>query len=229
MTACRSAPAGLPRGARTCRARRSRSAWPAAGSPRPARRSRRRRGPRSARRAATSKMIVSPSRTAAIGPPRARLGRHVARHEAVRGAREAAVGEQGDRRRRGPRPRARRSRASISRMPGPPAGPSLRITTTSPGLDPARVTAAKRPPRARTRAPGRVCSMRSWPASFTTQPSGARLPRRMAKPPFGLIACERAAPRPGPRSPRPRSASSPIVRPVTVIASSWSSPASSAA
>ena len=24
--------------------------------------------------------------------------------------------------------------ASISRMPGPPAGPSLRITTTSPGL-----------------------------------------------------------------------------------------------
>ena len=44
----------------------------------------------------TSSTIVSPSRTAAIGPPRARLGRDVADHQAVRRAGEAAVGDQRD-------------------------------------------------------------------------------------------------------------------------------------
>ena len=48
------------------------------------------------RRLSTSIVIVSPSRTAAIGPPCDRLGRDVAGHEAARGAGEAAVGEQRD-------------------------------------------------------------------------------------------------------------------------------------
>ena len=41
-------------------------------------------------------MILSPSRTAAIGPPRDRLGRDVPGHQAVGRAGEAAVGEQRD-------------------------------------------------------------------------------------------------------------------------------------
>ena len=85
------------------------------------------------RRASTSIVISSPSRTAAIGPPRTAFGRDVAGHEAVRGAGEAAVGEQRDVS-PSPSPTIAAVTASISRMPGPPAGPSLRITTTSPAL-----------------------------------------------------------------------------------------------
>ena len=40
---------------------------------------------------------MSPSRTAAIGPPTNASGRDVAGHQAARGAAEAAVGEQRDR------------------------------------------------------------------------------------------------------------------------------------
>ena len=58
---------------------------------------------------------------------------------------------------------------------------------------------------------------RSWPASLTTQPSGARLPRRIARPPRGLDRVRPAGARPpGPRSRPPRAACSPMVRPVTV-------------
>ena len=75
--------------------------------------------------------------------------------------------------------------ASISRMPGPPAGPSLRMTTTSPAsIAPAFTAANASSSHSNTRA-GPLCSRRPWPASFTTQPSGARLPRRIAKPPLG--------------------------------------------
>ena len=77
--------------------------------------------------------------------------------------------------------------ASISRMPGPPAGPSLRMTTTSPALICPAVTAAiAASSPSKTRA-GPLWWTRSWPESFTTQPSGARLPRRIARPPVGLI------------------------------------------
>ena len=100
-----------------------------------ARRSPRRRASTSRRRLSTSMVIVSPSWTAAIGPPRDGLGGDVAGHEAVGGAREAPVGEQRDRPRPAPRPTIAAVTASISRMPGPPAGPSLRMTTTSPALD----------------------------------------------------------------------------------------------
>src|SRR3954469_10399250 len=94
-------------------------------------------------------------------------------------------------------------------MPGPPEGPSLRITTTSPGLMPCCSTTAKHSSsEAKTRA-GPVCFRRSSPATLTTQPSGARLPRRMTRPPVGLsgfesgrttswpgVSCDAAAPLP---------------------------------
>ena len=87
------------------------------------------------RRASTSIVISSPSRERADRPAADRLGRDVRGHEAVRGAGEAPVGDQRDAL---PQPLAltiAAVTASISRMPGPPAGPSLRITTTSPALD----------------------------------------------------------------------------------------------
>ena len=71
--------------------------------------------------------------------------------------------------------------------------------------------------------------MRSWPESFTTQPSGARLPRRIAKPPFGLIASDTGRITSWPSVSSALSAISPSVCPVTVMASSWSRPASLAA
>ena len=76
--------------------------------------------------------------------------------------------------------------ASISRMPGPPAGPSLRMTTTSPGSIFPCVTAAIASSSSSNTRAGPAWWTRSWPESFTTQPSGARLPRRMAMPPVGL-------------------------------------------
>ena len=72
-------------------------------------------------------------------------------------------------------------------MPGPPAGPSLRMTTTSPAsISPAVTAAIASSSPSKTRA-GPSWWRRSWPASLTTQPSGARLPRRIARPPVGLI------------------------------------------
>ncbi len=75
---------------------------------------------------------------------------------------------------------------SISRIPGPPAGPSPRITTTSPSpISFASTAAIAASSPSNTRA-GPVCRRRSWPASLTTHPSGATLPRRIAKPPVGF-------------------------------------------
>ena len=76
--------------------------------------------------------------------------------------------------------------ASISRMPGPPDGPSLRITTTSFAWICCASTAANASSSDSNTRAGPLCSSRPWPDSFTTQPSGARLPRRIARPPFGL-------------------------------------------
>ncbi len=49
---------------------------------------------RSRRRAPSSTVIVSPSRTTAIGPPGGRFGRHVAHHQSACGAGEPAVGHE---------------------------------------------------------------------------------------------------------------------------------------
>ena len=93
------------------------------------------------RRLSTSIVIVSPSWTAAIGPPWTASGAmwptmkpRVApeKRPSVISATESPS----------PSPTIAAVTASISRMPGPPAGPSLRITTTSPGLIWPLVTAA---------------------------------------------------------------------------------------
>ena len=75
--------------------------------------------------------------------------------------------------------------ANISCMPGPPRGPSYTITTTSPGL----IRLARMASHAiscdwNTRAgPSKRRMDASTPAVFTMQPSLAKLPYRMAKPP----------------------------------------------
>ena len=76
--------------------------------------------------------------------------------------------------------------ASISRMPGPPRGPSYRMTTTSPGLRVPSVTASIAPcSPSKTRAvPSKMSA--SKPADFTTAPSGASEPRRIDEP-AGLV------------------------------------------
>ena len=111
-------------------------------------------------------------------------------------------------------------------MPGPPEGPSLRMTTTSPSLIPWAVTAAMASSSFSNTRAGPVCSMRSWPESFTTQPSGARLPRRIARPPCGFSALSIGRTTSWPASSTTSSASSPIVRPVTVTGSRWPMPES---
>ena len=125
-----------------------------------------------------------------------------------------------------PSPTSAAVTCSISRIPGPPFGPSLRITTTSPGLMSFAITAAKASSsRSNTRA-APLCSIRSWPDSFTTQPSGARLPRRIAKPPFGLSAWSTGRTTSWPSVSSAASATAPIVWPVTVSSSSWRAPSS---
>lgn len=77
---------------------------------------------------------------------------------------------------------------SISRMPGPPRGPSKRMTTTSPFWISPRSTAAKVASSPSNTRAGPENFVRPCPASFTTQPSGASVPRRMANPPRGFSA-----------------------------------------
>ncbi len=64
------------------------------------------------------------------------------------------------------------------------------------------------------------------PAILTTAPSGARLPRRIARPPFGLIGFESGRTTSCPFGSIIASASSPIVLPVTVGAELLRMPAS---
>ena len=98
---------------------------------------------------------------------------------------------------------------------------------TSLGLILAAFTAAKASSsRSKTRA-GPRCTSFFWPETLATQPSGARLPRRMARPPSGLIGSSSACTTFWPGVSRAARASSPIVRPVTVISFSKSRPASS--
>ena len=70
---------------------------------------------------------------------------------------------------------------SISRMPGPPFGPSYRITTTSPfRIWPAKMAARHASSDSKTRA-GPVMRGAFTPVILATAPSVARLPRRMAR------------------------------------------------
>src|SRR5436190_244991 len=68
---------------------------------------------------------------------------------------------------------------SISRMPGPPTGPSPRITTMSPGLISRFWIAAKHASSPSKTLAGPVIRVVFRPAILHTAPSGARLPCRM--------------------------------------------------
>ena len=111
-------------------------------------------------------------------------------------------------------------------MPGPPTGPSLRMTTTSPAEMPPCVAAAIAASSPSNTRAGPVWWRRSWPASFTTQPSGARLPRRIARPPVGLSGSSSGRTTRWPAVSSAASAISPTVLPVTVIASACRTPSS---
>ena len=117
--------------------------------------------------------------------------------------------------------------ASISRMPGPPAGPSLRMTITSPGLiAPPRTAAIASSSPSNTRA-GPLWWRRSCPASLTTEPSGASEPLRMARPPLRLSGSDSGRTTRWPSVSLASRACSPIVLPVTVGTPSCRTPASS--
>ena len=132
--------------------------------------------------------MMSPSRTAAMGPPTNASG---ATWPAVKprvAPREAAVGEQRD----GVAElgMAADGRGHLQHLAH--AGAALRAFIANhehvAGLD--LVPIARRRsslPRNRRRAPGRDVRTRSAAAIFITQPSGARLPLRMTRPPVGLM------------------------------------------
>ena len=100
------------------------------------------------------------------------------------GAAEAAVGDEGHAVVEPCAGQCRCGREHLG-MPGPPLGPTLRMTTTQPGLMVSVSMAAM--------SAGLVINTRAGPrwasisgrtaASLTTAPLGARLPKSMASPP----------------------------------------------
>ena len=95
--------------------------------------------------------------------------------------------------------------ASISRMPGPPAGPSKRITTTSPAWIARACTAANAASSESNTRAGPSKRSRPWPASLTMQPSGREV---AVEDRIAAARLERdrrsGAPRPGARAPARR-------------------------
>ena len=90
-----------------------------------------------------------------------------------------------------PRPMMRAVVESISRMPGPPLGPSYRMTRTVPfSMVPALTAASASSMELNTRARPENRYMEGLtPDCFTTAPSGARLPQSTAMPPSGFWGC----------------------------------------
>ncbi len=162
--------------------------------------------------------MMSPSRTAAIGPPAAASGATCPaikpcvapeNRPSVTSATESPS----------PAPTMAAVTPSISRIPGPPFGPSCRITTTSPArMRPACTASKAASSPSNTRAGPRYVP-KSCPATLTTQPSGARLPRRMTRPPVAFSGADNGRTTSCPGVSTAAAASCPIVRPVTVIAS----------
>ena len=169
------------------------------------------------RRPSTSIVIVSPSRTAAIGPPRAASGATwPAMKPCVAPEKRPSVSSATS----SPRPApmiAAVTREHLAharaRRPGPRCGSRRRRPASMPPCVTAAIAASS---PSNTRA-GPVWWRRSWPASFTTQPSGARLPRRIARPPVGLSGSSSGRTTCWPVGlARPRRRCSPTVLPVTV-------------
>ena len=133
-----------------------------------------------------SKTMVSPSAIAAMGPPLRGFGSNVAGHEAVRGAAEAAVGEQ----RNGIAEPCADQRGGDGEHFAH-AGTAFRSFVANhddiAGLDSVFFDRSEGGFFAIEDASGCRGKFRMlWPATFMTQPSGARLPLRMTRPPVGL-------------------------------------------
>src|SRR3954454_20355564 len=127
---------------------------------------------RSSRLLATSRVIRSPSRTNAIGPPSTASGATwPTQSPVVPPENRPSVNSSTSLPR--PAPLIAPVIASISRIPGPPLGPSYRITTTSPAV---MVPSSSASNAARSRSKTLAVpsnTSESKPADFTTAPSGA--------------------------------------------------------
>ncbi len=176
-----------------------------------------------------STRIGSPSRTKAIGPPSAASGAMCPMHSPVVPP-ENRPSVTSRTSLPSPAPLIAPVIASISRIPGPPFGPSYRMTTTSPArmAPSARASIAARS-RSKTRAvPSKTAA--SKPADLTTAPRGASEPCRMVMPPVGWIGSASLRMTSPSAAGACRSARfSAMVRPVTVSGSPCSRPASSRA
>ncbi len=170
------------------------------------------------RRLSTSMSMMSPSSRAARGPPTAASGATcptIRPCVAPEKRPSVTIATESPR----PSPTIAAVTCSISRMPGPPFGPSYRITTVSPGLiRPAETAANASSSRLKTRA-GPRCEVGVCAVIFTTAPSGARFPRRTTRPPSARSGRESGATTSWPAVSVTDDDSSPIDRPVTVRAS----------
>src|SRR5215204_1507864 len=136
--------------------------------------------------ASTSRRTRSPLRTNAIGPPSTASGATCPMHRpVVPPENRPSVTSRTDFPR--PAPLIAPVTASISRMPGPPLGPSYRMITASPATTVPSATAsmaACSPSKTRAVASKTVASK---PAVLTTAPSGESEPRTTVSPPVRWI------------------------------------------
>ena len=153
-----------------------------------------------------------------------RLGRDVADHEPVRRAAESPIGHERARRRRGRGRPALRSPPASPACRAPPWVPRSGSRRRRPAGPPACTAANARASPSNTRA-GPSCTSFPWPESFTTHPSGATVPRRIANPPLFFSGDATSRTTRCPSCSRASRASSKSDLPVTVGASS-SNPAS---
>ncbi len=122
---------------------------------------------------------MSPSRTSPIGPPSTDSGATWAM-DSPRVAPEKRPSVTNSTSSPSPSPAIAAVTASISFIPGPPRGPSLRMMTTSPAAISRFATARKQSSSDSKTFAGPRKVRTSVPATFTTAPSGAREPRRIA-------------------------------------------------
>ena len=131
--------------------------------------------------------MISPSSTSAIGPPTAASG-DTCPIDAPLDAplkRPSVISATED---PSPYPAIAEVGFSISRIPGPPFGPSYRITITSPGLIfPDLIASVASSSLSKILAGPSCTSISAQTAErFTTLPSGARFPLSTARPPVSL-------------------------------------------
>ena len=163
-------------------------------------------------------LMVSPSRTAAMGPPACASGATwpMAAPRVAPLKRPSVMSATSLSR---PWPASIEVALSISGMPGAPLGPSPRMTTTEPSaMSRAAIAATASASLSNTRAGPECTSISSATApSLTTAPAGARLPKSTARPP---VACHGSSTGRMTESSRTRAfaTASPTVPPATLSA-----------